>query len=77
MRRLRQAIIAALLCTLHFALCTSSAFASSPGDLIKIACPAGSSASHPCRAVYYFGADAKRHAFPNDRAYFTWYADFG
>lgn len=27
-------------------------------------------------AVYYCGADGKRHAFPNDRVYFTWYADF-
>lgn len=27
-------------------------------------------------AVYYCGADGKRHAFPNDRIYFTWYADF-
>lgn len=27
-------------------------------------------------AVYFCGADGKRHAFPNDRIYFTWYADF-
>jgi len=27
-------------------------------------------------AVYYLGADGRRHAFPNDKAYFTWYADF-
>lgn len=27
-------------------------------------------------AVYYCGADGKRHAFPNDRIYFTWYKDF-
>jgi hypothetical protein len=27
-------------------------------------------------AVYYCGADGKRHAFPNDRIYFTWYVDF-
>jgi len=27
-------------------------------------------------AVYYIGADGKRHAFPNDKVYFTWYMDF-
>lgn len=27
-------------------------------------------------AVYYIGADGKRHAFPNDKAFFTWYCDF-
>lgn len=27
-------------------------------------------------AVYYCGADGKRYVFPNDRVYFTWYADF-
>ena len=37
------------------------------GDLIK----AGGNAS-----VYYFGHDGKRYVFPNDRTYFTWYADF-
>jgi hypothetical protein len=37
------------------------------GSLIK---PAASS------AVYYCGADGKRYVFPNDRVYFSWYADF-
>lgn len=27
-------------------------------------------------AVYYVGSDGKRHAFPNDKVYFTWYVDF-
>jgi hypothetical protein len=27
-------------------------------------------------AVYYIGADGRRHAFPNDRVYFTWYSNF-
>ncbi len=27
-------------------------------------------------AVYYTGADGKRHAFPNANVYFTWYKDF-
>ncbi len=27
-------------------------------------------------AVYYIGADGRRHAFPNDRVFFSWYANF-
>jgi len=27
-------------------------------------------------AVYYVGADGKRYVFPNDKTYFSWYADF-
>jgi photosystem II stability/assembly factor-like uncharacterized protein len=49
-----------------------------PGNLVKIACPTTGlvAADHPCKAVYYHGADGKRHAFPNEKVYFTWYADF-
>lgn len=50
---------------------TAATFASaatlSPGDLIKI-----SSRSD----VYYYGPDAKRYVFPNEKTYFTWYSDF-
>lgn len=46
------------------------------GTLLKLPCPATPHAFHPCRAVYYYGSDAKRHAFPNDKIYRTWYADF-
>lgn len=28
-------------------------------------------------AVYYVGADGRRHAFPNEKVYFTWYSNFG
>lgn len=44
--------------------------------LIKLACPAGAAIDHPCKAVYYIGADGKRHAFPNSRVFFTWYSNF-
>jgi len=37
------------------------------GDLIK-------SDANP--AVYYYAADGKRYVFPNDKTYFTWYANF-
>ncbi len=32
------------------------------------------SADNP--AVYYVGRDHRRHAFPNEKTYFTWYSDF-
>ena len=47
-----------------------------PGTLIKTACPGGEGINHPCRAVYYYSAAGTRHAFPNEKAYFTWYEDF-
>lgn len=45
-------------------------------DLIKLVCPSNAGVDHPCKAVYYIGADAKRHAFPNGRVFGTWYANF-
>jgi len=45
-------------------------------ELVKLACPDGAAADHPCKAVYYSALDGKRHAFPNSKVYFTWYADF-
>lgn len=47
-----------------------------PGRLIKLACPAGADSFHACKAVYYYGRDGKRHAFPSARIYFTWFNDF-
>src|SRR5688572_3767681 len=46
------------------------------GSLIKVACSNGAGANHHCRAVYFYGHDGKRHAFPNEKVYFTWYSDF-
>jgi hypothetical protein len=46
------------------------------GSLVKLVCPDGAAADHPCKAVYYYGSDMKRHAFPNSKVYFTWYANF-
>ena len=45
-------------------------------SLITTTCPGGEDASHPCRAVYWYGTDGMRHAFPNDKAYFTWFSNF-
>ncbi len=44
--------------------------------LIKTACAAGAGVNDPCKAVYWYGTDGMRHPFPNEKAYFTWFADF-
>ncbi len=36
----------------------------------------GNRATQADSAVYYIGADGRRHAFSNDKVYFTWYASF-
>jgi hypothetical protein len=47
------------------------------GSLVKAICPPYQvAADHPCRAVYYYGQSGRRHAFPNERVFFTWYRDF-
>jgi hypothetical protein len=46
---------------------TGSGGACDSGSLVK---------SSTNSAVYYCGADGKRYIFPNDRVYFSWYADF-
>lgn len=47
------------------------------GSLIKLNCSTDTSADSSCQAVYYYGADGKRHAFANSNVFFTWYSDFG
>lgn len=47
------------------------------GTLIKLACVGETGVNDSCRAVYFYaGADEKRHAFPNEKVFFTWYANF-
>lgn len=45
-------------------------------SLIKIICQGETDVNDICRAVYYYGDDGKRHAFPNEKVYFTWYENF-
>lgn len=47
-----------------------------PGNLVKLECVGETDVSDPCRAVYYYAADGKRHAFPNEKVFFTWFDDF-
>lgn len=49
---------------------------SSAGSLVKLTCGKNTTTDDPCRAVYFYGLDGMRHAFPNDRVYFSWYHDF-
>lgn len=47
-----------------------------PNNLIKITCEGETDVNDPCRAVYFYGTDEKRHAFPNEKVFFTWFSDF-
>lgn len=72
MHRLRRILLSVILLAAPSAVVA----APSPGSLVKLACPANAGVNDPCKAVYYYGSDGKRHAFPNDKVYFSWYADF-
>ena len=45
-------------------------------NLIKLACAEDAGVNDACRAVYYYANDHKRHAFPNERIFLTWFDDF-
>ncbi len=47
-----------------------------PGEIVKIACEGDVLPNDSCTAVYYYGVDGKRHAFPNESIFASWYADF-
>lgn len=55
---------------------TSTTTTATAGTLIKTACNAGATADDPCTAVYYLTSDGLRHAFPNEKVFFTWYENF-
>ncbi len=46
------------------------------GSLIKIACGYYANTTDTCKAVYYYGNDGKRHVFPNESVFYTWYNNF-
>ncbi len=48
----------------------------SEGSLVKLACSSGAGVNDPCKAVYFYGSDGKRHAFPNDKVFFSWFENF-
>ncbi len=53
----------------------TSAYAT-PGNIIKIGCAGDVYVNDPCTSVYYYGKDGKRHAFPNEYTFKTWFEDF-
>jgi hypothetical protein len=65
-----------LLTSLALFLFALPAMAAGPGERIKLPCPNGPDVNDPCRAVYYWGADGKRHAFPNEDIYYSWFGGF-
>ncbi|MBI4713974.1 S8 family serine peptidase [Candidatus Uhrbacteria bacterium] len=47
-----------------------------PNSLIKLSCVGETTVDDPCRSVYFYASDGKRHAFPNDKVFFTWFDNF-
>ncbi|MBI4256940.1 hypothetical protein HY626_02705 [Candidatus Uhrbacteria bacterium] len=47
-----------------------------PSNLVKLPCEGETDVNDPCRSVYYYATDGKRHAFPNERVFFTWFENF-
>lgn len=56
-----------LACAAFLVPALPAAAAPSPGSLVKIASSS---------AVYWYGTDGKRHAFPTESVYQSWFADF-
>jgi hypothetical protein len=54
----------------------SSSSHADPGDIIKMACEGNVYVNDPCTAVYYYGKDGKRHAFPNEDVFKSWFSDY-
>jgi hypothetical protein len=74
--RSRLQLIGGVALLLFLLLPGTASAAPQRGSLMKLACPAGAGVNDPCRAVYFYGNDGKRHAFPHAKVYFTWYPDF-
>lgn len=64
--RLNSFIASAVIIAASLLAQTSQIATVASGGLVKGSLP----------AVYYVGADGKRYVFPNDKVYFSWYADF-
>jgi hypothetical protein len=44
--------------------------------LVKTQCPGGEDHTHTCRTVYFLDNTGSRHAFTNERVFFSWYEDY-
>ncbi|MEK7615280.1 MAG: S8 family peptidase [Patescibacteria group bacterium] len=45
-------------------------------SLIKRACSGQTNVDDPCRTVYFYSTDGKRHAFTNEKVFFTWFSNY-
>ena len=55
---------------------SNAAVSVATNSLIKLACVGETKIDDPCRSVYFYASDGKRHAFPNDKVFFTWFDNF-
>lgn len=55
---------------------SSTSSSVTPGSIVKIGCEGDVYVNDPCTAVYYYGYDGLRHAFPNEAAFKSWFTDF-
>ncbi len=44
--------------------------------LVKTACVGKVGIDDPCKTVYFYAKDGKRHAFPNEKVFFSWFENF-
>lgn len=73
-RKILQGFVAALAAITL--VIPSFTFAANEGDVIKAACSEGAGSDDACWSVYYLGRDGRRHFFPNEDVYRTWFDDF-
>lgn len=46
------------------------------GTVVIAACGAHAGAGDSCHTVYYVGNDGKKHSFPSESVYFTWFSSY-
>ena len=46
------------------------------GTVVKTACDSFAPKSDSCHSIYYYGTDGKRHAFPTESVYMSWFSNY-
>ncbi len=46
------------------------------GTVVKVACDSYAPVNDVCHAVYYYGEDGKKHAFPTESVYKNWFSSY-
>lgn len=47
-----------------------------PNSLVKSVCVGETAIDDPCRTVYFYATDGKRHTFANEKVFFSWFKNF-